>query len=211
MNLIKRFIGRLLFPGRVRFINNLSSALVQSVQEIENFNIGVKSLCITWLGVCPHTYFSELFLETENWNAPFVREFARSDMVDAQVCYHLTQAFYLRHLFRIINQDENYRKYSQDTIIRNLLSHMNMGSEILALASDYEKATEKMASVEDFSMYYVEKIFQTQYSDRNVLDSILTSIWMESDSLFGLTLFTTESIKRAKYIDSHESLDSDFR
>lgn len=208
MNLIKRFIGRLLFPGRARFIDNLSSALVRSVQEIENFDVGVKSICITWLGICPHTYFSELFLETENWNAPFVRAFGRSDMVDAQVCYHLTQAFYLRHLFRIINQDEDYRKYSQDTITRNILSHMNVGSKILALASDYEKAIENMASIEDFSMCYVEKILQTQYPDRNVLDSILTSIWMESDSLFGLTVFTTESIKRVKNIDSQESLGS---
>ncbi|MBW1979465.1 MAG: hypothetical protein JRI79_16110 [Deltaproteobacteria bacterium] len=208
MNIVRRFIGKLLFPGRVRFIDNLSSALVQSVQEIKNFDMGVKGLCITWLGVCPHTYFSELFLETENWNAPFVRAFTRSDMVDAQGCYYLTQAFYLRHLFRIINQDESYRKYSQDTITQNVLSHMKMGSEILACASDYEKEIENMTSVEDLSMCYVKKILQTQYSDRNVLDSILTSIWMESDSLFGLTLFTTESIKRAKYIDSQESLDS---
>ena len=206
MSLMKRFIGKLLFPGRVRFIDNLSSALVQSVQEIKNFDLGVKSLCITWLGVCPHTYFSELFLETENWNAPFVRAFTRSDMVDAHVCYYLTQAFYLRHLFSIINQDENYRKYSQDTIIQNVLSHMNMGSEIFACASDYEKEIENMTSVEDFSMCYVEKILQTQYSDRNVLDSILTSIWTKPRSLFGLTVFTTESIKRAKVY--WESLDS---
>lgn len=208
MNIIKQFIGRLLFPGRARFIDNMASALVRSVQEIESFDVDVKSLCITWLAVCPHTYFSELFLETENWNAPFVRAFERSDMVDAQVCYLLTQAFYLRHLFRIIKQDEKYRKYSQDTITKNILSHMNVGTKILALTSDFEKAIENMASFEDFSMCYVERILQTQYHDRNVLDSILTSIWMESGSLFGLAVFTTESIKRAKYIDSQSSLDS---
>jgi len=208
MNLIKRLIGRLLFPGRVRFIDNLSSTLVQSVQEIENFDIGVKSLCITWLGVCPYTYFSELFLETENWNGPFVRAFMRSDMADAQDCFQITQAFYLRHLFRIIKQDENYRKYSQDTITKNILSHMSEGTKILALTSDFEKAIGNMASVEDFSMCYVERILQTQYHDRNILESILASIWMESGSLFGLTVFTTESIKRAKYIDTESSFDS---
>jgi hypothetical protein len=44
MNPIKRFIGRLLFPGRARFVDNLSSALVRSVQEIERFDANVKKL-----------------------------------------------------------------------------------------------------------------------------------------------------------------------
>ena len=210
MNIVKRFIGNLLFPGTVRFIDNLSTAAVQSVKEIENFDMDVKSLCTTWLGICPYTYFCGLFMENEKWNAPFVRAFTRSDMVNAQLCYRLTQAFYLKHLFRIINHDENYRKYSQDTIIQNMLSHMNMGSEILAWASDYEKAIENMTSVEDFSMHYVEKVLQTQYSDKNTLDSVLNSIWLESFSLLGLTQFTTESIRRAKYIDSQKSLDSGY-
>ena len=85
---------------------------------------------------------------------------------------------------------------------------MNFGSKILAFATDFEKAIENMASVEDFSMCYVEKIMQIQYPIRNSLDQILNSIWMDSDSLFGLTVFTTESIKRAKYIDNQSSLDS---
>ena len=85
---------------------------------------------------------------------------------------------------------------------------MNFGAKILAFGTDFEKAIENMASVEDFSMCYVEKILQTQYLDRKILDPILTSIWMNADSLFGLTVFTTESIKRAKYIDSQSSLDS---
>ncbi len=202
MNIINRFIGRLLFPHAFKFKNNLKDAFLETVKETLQFDASIRDLSQTWLAVCPHTYFSELFLEIENWNSPFVRAFERSDMVDAQGCYQITQAFYLRHLFRIINQDEEYRKYSQDTITKNILFHVNMGTKILALASDFEKAIENMASVEDFSMCYVEKIFQTQYQDRNVLDSILTSISMESDSLFGLTVFTTDSIKRAKYIDS---------
>jgi len=56
-------------------------------------------------------------------------------------------------------------------------------------------------------MCYIEKIFQIQYNERNVLDSILTSIWMESNALFGLKVFTSESMKRAKYIDSQGPLD----
>ena len=208
MNVIKRLICPLLFPRTFKFKNNIEDAFIETVKETSQFDASVRDLSQTWLAVCPHTYFSELFLEIENWNAPFVRAFERSDMVDVQGCYQLTQAFYLRHLFRIIIQDEKYRKYSQDTITQNILSNMNFGAKILAFGTDFEKAIENMASVEDFSMCYVEKILQTQYLDRKVLDPILTSIWMNADSLFGLTVFTTESIKRAKYIDSQSSLDS---
>ncbi len=172
------------------------------------FDTSVRGLSQTWLAVCPHTYFSELFLGSENWKAPFVRAFERSNMVDAQGCFQLTQAFYLRHLFRIIIQDEKYKKYSQDTISHNILSHMNFGSKILGFATDFEKAIKNMASVEDFSMCYVEKILQIQYPARNILDPILTSIWMDPGSLFGLTVFTTETIKRVKYIDSQSSFNS---
>jgi len=208
MNVLKRFIGKLLYPRTFKFTNNLKDAFLEAVKETLQFDASVRDLAQTWLAVCPHTYFSELFLESENWNVPFVQAFERSDMVDAQGCYQLTQAFYLRHLFRIIIQDEKYRKYSQEIISHNVLSHINFGSKILAFATDFEKAIGNMASVEDFSMCYVEKILQIQYPIRNSLDQILGSIWMDSDSLFGLTVFTTESIKRAKYIDNQSSLDS---
>ena len=105
MNVIKRFIGQLLFPRTFKFTNNLKDAFLEAVRETLKFDASVRDLAQTWLAVCPHTYFSELFLEGENWNVPFVRAFERSEMVDAQGCYQLTQAFYLRHLFRIIVQD----------------------------------------------------------------------------------------------------------
>lgn len=79
---------------------------------------------------------------------------------------------------------------------------MNFGSKILVFAADFEKAIENMTSFEDFSMCYVEKILQIQFPMRNSLDPILNSIWTDSDSLFGLNVFTTESTKRAKYVDS---------
>ena len=208
MNVIRRFIGRLLFPRKSQFTDNLQEAFLGAVKETSQFDASVRDLSQTWLAVCPHTYFSELFLESENWNIPFVRAVERSDMVNAQGCYQVTQAFYLRHLFRIIAQDEKYRKHSQATITQNILSHMSVGTKILALTSDFERAIKNMASIQDFSMFYVEKILQTQYQDKNVLDSILNSIWMESDSLFGLNVFATESIKRAKYIDAQASPDS---
>jgi hypothetical protein len=208
MNVLKRLIDKLIYPRTFKFTNNLKDAFIEAVKQTSQFDASVRDLSQTWLAVCPHTYFSELFLETENWNVPFVRAFERSDMVDAQGCYQLTQAFYLRHLFRIISQDAKYGKYSQETITQNILSHLNLGTEILALASDFERAITDMTSIQDFSMFYVENILQTQYPDKNVLDSILNSIWMESDSLFGLNVFTSESIKRAKYIDAQVSSDS---
>jgi len=205
--MIKNIIARLLFPRTFKFTNNLKDAFLESVKEISQFDTSVRDLSQTWLAVCPYTYFSELFLETENWNVPFVRALDRSDMVDAKGCFRLTQAFYLRNLFRIIKNDEKYRKYSQDAIAKNILTHMTLGSKILAFSAELEQAIENMTSFEYFSMSYVEKILQMQYHDRNVLDSILTSIWMESNSLFGLSVFTTESMKRAKYVDSQLSID----
>jgi hypothetical protein len=207
MSMLNRFIGKLLYPRTFKF-TNLKDAFLETVKETSQFDASIRDLSQTWLAVCPHTYFSELFLESENWNVPFVRAFERSNMVNAQGCYQLTQAFYLRHLFRIISQNAKYRKYSQETITQNILDHLNVGTKILALASDFERANKNMASIQDCSMLYVEKILQTQYPDKNVLDSILNSICMESDSLIGLNVFTTESIKRAKYIDAQVSSDS---
>jgi hypothetical protein len=206
MNVLKRFIGKLLYPRTFKFTNDLKDAFIEAVKQTSQFDASVRDLSQTWLAVCPHTYFLELFLESENWNVPFVRAFERSDMVDAQGCYQLTQAFYLRHLFRIISQDAKYRKYSQETITQNIISHMNAGTEIVTLAFDFEKSIKNMTVLEDFSMCYVDRILQTQYTDKDVLDSIISSIWMESDSQFGLAVFTTESIKRAKHIDSQSSL-----
>lgn len=208
MNLLGKFIGKLFSPRVFKFNDDLKDAFLVAVKETSQFDAPVRDLAQTWLAVCPHTYFSELFFETENWNGPFVRAFMRSDMVDAQNCFQITQAFYLRHLFSIINQDEKYRKYDQGTITQNILSHMNAGKQILSLASEFEEAIRNMRLIEDFSMCYVEKILQTQYPDKDAFDSILCSISLESDSLFGLELFTTELVKRAKYIDSQEFLDS---
>ncbi len=136
MNLIKRFIGRLLFPGRARFVDNLSSALVQSVQEIEKFDDNVKSLCVTWLAVCPHTYFSELFLGSEDWNKPFAAAFDKSSMISAQGCFNLTQAYYLRHLKQLIRQDPVYKKFSSDQIETNIRAKMAFGNEIIRAAAE---------------------------------------------------------------------------
>ena len=208
MNVLKKFIGKLLFPRTFKFKNDSKDAFLEAVKETSQFDESVRELAQTWLAVCPYTYFSELFLKAENWNVPFVRAFERSDMVDAKVCFQLTQAFYLRNLFRIIINDEKYKKYSKDTITQNIVSQMSLGSKILSFSTELEQAIENMTSLEDFSMCYVEKIFQTQYNERNVLDSILTSVWMESNSLFGLSVFTAESMKRAKYIDSQAPLDS---
>lgn len=208
MNAIKRLIDRLLFPRQSQFIDNFRDAFLESVKEISQFDESVRDISQNWLAVCPHTYFSELFLETVNWNVPFVHAFKRSDMADAQGCYELTQAFYLQLLFRIIDQDEKYRKYSRDAITQNIRSNLSRGTKILTLASAFKKSIENMTSIDVFIMSYVRSILQTQYHNRNVLDSILTSISMESDSQFGLTVFTTESIKRAKYIDRQSSFDS---
>ena len=151
MNVLKRFIGRLLIPRAVKFTTDLQDAFVEAVAEILDFNEPVKSLCQTWLAVCPHTYFTELFLESENWNGPFVRAFERSNKVDAKGCYHITQAYYLRHLLRIINQDDKYRQYSQETIVHNIRLHMSFGSKILDFATDFEKSISNMSSAENFS------------------------------------------------------------
>jgi hypothetical protein len=144
MNVIKRLIGRLLFPRQSQFVNNFQDAFIESVKEISQFDESVRDLSKIWLAVCPHTYFSELFLETENWNVPLVRAFDRSDMVDAKGCFQLTQAFYLRNLFRIITNDEKYKKYSKDTITQNIVTQMSAGSKILAFSTELEKAIENM-------------------------------------------------------------------
>jgi hypothetical protein len=206
MNGIKNLVIRLLSPHIFRFTNTLKEAFIEAVKETHRFDESIRDLSQTWLAICPHTYFSELFLEKESWNIPFVRALRNSDMIKAKECYKLTQGFYLCNLFRLLAEDEKYRKYSIEKISQNILSNMNFGNEILEFAFDFKKDLENMTSIEYFSMFYVEKILQQQYPIKNVLDPVLNSIWTNSGSLFGLTVFTTESLKKAKYLDSQSSI-----
>lgn len=200
MNLFKRYVGKILFPRAIKFSDYLNNAFLESVKETLKFDASVRNLAETWLAVCPYTYFTELFLEKKNWNVPFVRAFC-SEMIDAQGCYQLTRAFYLANLFRILVNDKEYIRYSKDTIIHNVISNMKFGKKIVELSNDFENAIKNIAVIEEFPMCYVEKILQKQYTMKNDLDKVISSIWVMSDSLFGLTVFTTESIKKAKYID----------
>ena len=122
-------------------------------------------------------------------------------MIDAQGCYQLTQAYYLAHLFRILELDKNYEEYSRDIIVQNVANHRKFGREIINYFEDFKKSLDDMSMIEDFSMCYVEKIFQKQYPVKTEFDEIITSIWLRSDTQFGLAVFTTESLKRAKDID----------
>ena len=203
---IRRFIGRLLFPRRAKFVENFSNALVRSVQEIERFDASVKSLCLTWLAVCPHTYFSELFLESKNWNETFVAAFDNFDMINAQGCFNLTQAYYLRHLKQLIKQDPKYKKFPLDRLDGNIRPHMAFGNEISSAAEEFEMSINSMLCPEDFSMCYVEKLLSMQYYDEIKRSNCLSALWIDSKSLLGLAIFTTESIKTAKYVDSQSGV-----
>ncbi len=85
MNVLKRFIGKLLFPRTFKFTNNLKDAFLEAVKETLQFDASVRDLAQTWLAVCPHTYLSELFLESENWNVPFVRALRRISIIDGLI------------------------------------------------------------------------------------------------------------------------------
>lgn len=202
MNPIKRFIGRLLFPGRVRFVGNLSNALVRSVKGIDRFDADVKSLCTTWLAVCPYTYFSELFLEGEDWCRPFATALEKSGMINAQGCFNITQAYYLRHLKRIISEDSVYEKFSLDLIEANIQDKMEFGDAIIKAAAEFEESITDMSSPEDFSTGYIEKVMSIQYPDEAKRSSCLSALWIDSKAMFGLLTFTIESLKKAKLIDS---------
>jgi len=205
MNELGKFIGKFMFPRAFEFNNDLKDAFIEAIKETSQFDSSIRDLSQTWLAVCPYTYFSELFLKTENWNTPFVQALDRSDMADAKICFQLTQAFFLRNLFRVLKNDENYKKYSKDIITQNIISQMRFGTRIMSYSNDFEQAIANMTSPDNFTMCYVEKIFETQYKEKNNLATILASVWVESNSLFGLNVFTAESMKRAKYIDNQST------
>lgn len=209
MNVIRRFIGRLLFPRKSKFTNNLQDSYLEAVGETLQFDTSIKDLSAGWIAVCPYTYFSELFLfGNEKWTYPFVRAFDRSNIVDAQGCYCLTQGFFLRNLFKIISRDEKYRIYSQENISHNIRSNMRFGSTILAFSDYFQKTIDEMVLCEDLAMCYVEKVLEIQYPGRNILEPLLSSIWTDTEAVWCLNLFTTETVKRAKSIDSQSALDS---
>lgn len=205
MNLFKKIIGQVLFPRAVKFSDDLKNSFLSSVEETSKFDSSIKHLAQTWLAVGPYTYFLELFIEKENWNSPFAKAFLRSELIDAQGCYQITQAFYLRNLFRILENDKEYKKFSKDTIINDVISNMRFGKNIIELSNDLENLIKDLPMIENHSMSYVKKIFQKQYTDEDKLEKLIGSFWTMSDSLFSLTVFTTESLKKVKYIDSQKT------
>jgi hypothetical protein len=134
MNPIKQFIGRLLFPARAKFVEEFSGAFVRAVEEIQSFDNDAKNMCTTWLAVCPHTYFSDLFLESRDWSTPFGAAFDKSGIRDARGCLTLTQGYYLRHLKRVIGQDPKYKQFSSNQIEANIRAKMANGNEIVSAA-----------------------------------------------------------------------------
>jgi hypothetical protein len=202
MGIIKRTIGRLLFPAIAKFADDLSSAFMQSIEEIQTFDEDVKSVCTTWLAVCPHTYFNELFLEAENWNRPIVNIFHKSGMLDAPSCFRITQGYYLRHLKQVISQDPNYKNVPIRKIEAEIRNKMTYGKEIIGLAVEFKKELKKIASIEDFTLCYIDKVMSIPYTDKDERDSCRFEIWQDSVRMLALATFTNESIRKAKEVDS---------
>jgi len=162
----------------------------------------MKGLCSTWLAVCPHTYFSGIFLESANWNRPFVTVFDKSDMLNAEGCFNLTQAYYLKHLKQLNGQDPKYKKLSLNEIESNMRAKMASGDAIIRAAAEFEKAIHDMSCPEDFVWCYMEKMLSILYLDEEKRSLWLSELWRDSMTLLGLLMFTNESLKTAKEIDS---------
>jgi len=203
---IKQFIGRLLFPARAKFVEEFSVAFVRAVEEIQSFDGDVKNVCTTWLAVCPHTYFSDLFLESRDWSKPFGAAFDKSGMLDPQGCFTLTQAYYLRHLKRLITQDSKYKKFSPNQIDTDIRAKMAFGNAIITAAAEFEEAVHSMRVPEDFSMCYIEKILSILYPDEAARSDCSSALWLNSEAMLGLAMFTSESLKIAKQIDSQSGV-----
>lgn len=198
---IGNLIGKLLFPRRAKFVENLASACVTAVRQIEHFDSSVKSVCLTWLAVVPHTYITELLLKSWVDYRRFVPIFFGSSIDDAQRCFHATQAYYLRHLLQLTKQAPEYGKFDANTIKHNVRTHMVSGEEIVLMAEDFEQAILNMSCPEDFFMCYIERLLVIQYPDEAARDRTLSSLWLDSQALLWLSIFTVETINRAKYVD----------
>ncbi len=201
MNPIGKFIGKLLFPRRAKFMENLAGACVTAVRQIAHFDSSVKSVCLTWLVVVPHTYFTDLFIEPGSGNRRFESIFSGSSFDNAQGCFHVTQAYYLRHLLRLTKQAPEYGKFEANTIKHSVRSHMVFGEEIVLMAEEFEQAIQNMSRPEDFYMCYVKRLLAILYPDEAARDRTLSSLWMDVRALLWLAHFTCESITSAKYID----------
>ena len=127
--------------------------------------------------------------------------FSGASTNDAHGCFHVTQAYYLRHLLQLTKQAPEYGKFEANTIKQNVRTHMVFGEEIVLMAEEFEQAILNMSCPEDFSMCYVKRLLVIQYPDEEVRNRALSSLWLDSRSLLWLSIFTSESIKRAKFID----------
>ena len=203
MGNIRRFITRILSPRKANFLENFEAAFIESIRVTSGFDTSVRNIAQTWLAVCPNTYFAELFIERVNWNRPFLRAFGLSDMVNAQECFKITQSYYLTNLFRVMYNDKDYKNYSKKLIEKNILTHLESGQSILELSSEFEKQMSNPSVVEVLSLCYVEKVLKVQFPNNELFESAMASILKSSESMFGLTLFYTEAMKRAKLIDKH--------
>jgi hypothetical protein len=169
--------------------------------EILSFDEGIKDLCTTWLLVCPHTYFNELFLETRNWNKPIADAFANSGIHDAQSCFYITQAYYLSNLKQLRKNSQDYRNVPIRKIETEIRNKMTYGKEILETSAELTEEIKNIAAVEEYSLSYIKKIMSLSFFDKDERDSRMFEIWKDSMGMLALSMFTTESIKKAKEID----------
>ena len=200
MSWIRRSIGKIIFPQLQKFYDDLNDSFLVAVREIDRFETPFRKLCQNWLAVFPRTYLSELFLEKENWNKPFYQAF---NMHDAKICFKITQAFCSGLLFRVVRHDKSYLSYPVPLIKENIQKNFSSGGEIIESVAEFEIFVRNISTAEDLSMWYVEKILKTQYNDFIKIDSILSSILAEYESIYALTVFTAESINRIKEIDKN--------
>lgn len=201
MNPIKYLIGRLLYPGTVRFVNGLSQASVKAAYEMQSFDEEVKMLCYNWLGEGPHSFATDLFLKREEWNKTICDVFQKS-MRDAEACFTLTQGYYLKFLKNLMRQDPKYKKFSQAKIEANIRSKMANGNKILAATAEFEEAFQNACSPDDFAMCYMEKILAIQYPDEAERSARYFEILKDAKGVFGLNAYAAESLKFAKQVDS---------
>ena len=198
--MLKHWLGKLLFPKTSRIQKQFAIELAGSVKEIAGFDRRLSDIAETWLATGPYLHFVGLFIEARSWNIAFRNALMNAKEADLKECFRISQAYYLYFLNNLIENSDEYSKYSKDDISANILNNMNNGKDILEKESDFKNLMLGLQGPEEIALVYVFQILDCLYGEDGLNSAFKAKIKMDPGACLSVLVYTKEHLKRFKDI-----------
>lgn len=207
--MIKKLIGQIFFPRIMKFSKGIHNYLNSSSEEINNFDIEIRNICMKWLIFSPYHYFNSIFIDRNQFNYNIIELFFESKLQNPHYVFIITQAYFLRHLLRLVDNNPFYKNISSEQIIRNIECYMKYSKDIINIYKEFKfKIDNENSNIEDLPLYYIEKILLSQSINKDKIESLIKHIVFNIQLSTGITIFTSEFLIECIEIDKEHGINS---